>query len=207
MRMWRIVPAVLCSLAVAACSFPSSPETHYYVLTSPADAALPAGQSKVSGPRVAVGPVTIPGYLDHNRLFLRKENSPQVRLTEYHHWSEPLAEGVSRLLCDTISNCLGSRHGLAFPLRAGLSPDWRVNVDIARFDGSPGGTVMLDAGWMIATPHGDSVLQGRFVDRLSAGDTVAEVVRAQAQLLDRLGKVLAKAVIALEDGLKTGRAD
>lgn len=207
MRGLRIVPAVLCSLALTACGFPSSPETRYYVLTSSAEASLPTGQSEVSGPRVAVGPVTVPGYLDHNRIFLRNENSSRVSLAEYHHWSEPLEEGVSRLLCDTISDCLGPRHGLAFPLRAGLSPDWRTSVDIARFDGSLGGTVMLDAGWMISTPQGDPVLQGRFVDRLAAGDSVAEVVRSQAQLLDRLGKVLAEAVIALENGLKTGRAD
>ncbi len=199
MNLRKFLSTALCGLVAAGCSFHSSPETFYYVLsTSSSFAADPPGElNSVNGPRIAVGPVTVPGYLDHERVFVRENGRSRVRLEEYHHWGEPLDEGIGRVLCDVLSARPTIKNSVVFPLRAAMSPDWRVSVDVARFDGAPGETVVLDAGWTIASSAGTPVLQGRFSKSLAAGSSVSAMVEAQSRLLEMLGQELACALSTL----------
>lgn len=181
-------------LAVGGCSLGRSPRSSFYMLTSPAETTVPAERFAVTGPRVAVGPVSVPGYLDRPELFLRKGNSTNVELTEFHQWSEPITDGVTRVLCDAISASLAARKGLAFPLRSPLHPQWRISIDITRLDGSLKGEVLLDAGWILADEQGTEVRSGRFVRRAPAGETITTLVQAQSALLAELGATLGRII-------------
>ena len=103
------------------------------MLSSPVENVVQSGKEKISGPRVAIGPVSIPGYLDRPQLFLRDGNDVKVELAEFNHWSEPFGEGVTRVLCDAVSASLTPRKGLASPMRSQQPFQWRIAVDIARF--------------------------------------------------------------------------
>ena len=83
-------------LSAAGCSLGRSPRPDFYMLSSPAENNVLSGKEKISGPRVAIGPVAIPGYLDRPQLFLRDGNDVKVELAEFNHWSEPFGEGVDR---------------------------------------------------------------------------------------------------------------
>ena len=201
---FRGVFAVGALLALlAGCGGPS-PSVRYYVLTYDNEAA--ATTAEVSGPRVAVGPITLPGYLDHSRLFIRKDNRVDVQLAEYHQWGEPLSDGVVRVLSSTMSHALSDVGGLALPLRGALSTDWRVGVDIARLDGAPDNEVLLDASWTLFAPGGAMVRQGRFVRRATAGTSLESLVAAEGELVTALGTTLA-GVVRAEAARLDGSAD
>lgn len=136
-------------LTAGGCSLGRSPRPDFYMLSSPVENVVQSGKEKISGPRVAIGPVSIPGYLDRPQLFLRDGNDVKVELAEFNHWSEPFGEGVTRVLCDAVSASLTPRKGLASPMRSQQPFLWRIAVDIARFDGAPNGSVILDAGWSL----------------------------------------------------------
>lgn len=187
---------------LTGCGGPS-PSVRYYVLTYDNEAA--ATTAEVSGPRVAVGPITLPGYLDHSRLFIRKGNRVDVQLAEYHQWGEPLSDGVVRVLSSTMSQALSNLGGLALPLRGALSTDWRVSVDIARLDGAPGSEVLLDASWTLFAPGGTMLKQGRFVRRASAGTSLESLVATEGELVTELGTTLAGIVRA--EAAKAGRSE
>ena len=85
------------------------------MLSSPAENSVLSGKEKISGPRVAIGPVAIPGYLDRPQLFLRDGNDVKVELAEFNHWSEPFGEGVIRVLCDAVSASLAPRKRAGLP--------------------------------------------------------------------------------------------
>ena len=87
-------------LSIGGCSLGRSPRPDFYMLSSPVENVVLSGKEKISGPRVAIGPVSIPGYLDRPQLFLRDGNDVKVELAEFNHWSEPFGEGVTRVLCD-----------------------------------------------------------------------------------------------------------
>lgn len=177
--------AVAVLLAAGGCF--RSPRPDFYMLASPAENAAKPGTEAVRGPRVAIGPVAVPGYLDRPQIFLREGNDVNVKLSEFNHWSEPVKQGIARVLCDAVTASLLPRQGLAVPLRASQHPQWRIAVDIARFDGAPNGEVVLDAGWVLLNEHGDAVRSGRFVRRASAGPDIASMVQAQSNLLALFG--------------------
>lgn len=183
----------LCLLLVlvGACSpLGRSPRPDFYMLSSPAEAHLSYEQSLMTGPRVSIGPVTIPGYLDRPQLFIRKDNNVTVQLEEFNQWSEPLGSGITRVLCDAITMRLHSRNGMAFPLRAALQSQWRISVDIGRLDGAPGEEVVLDAIWSLNDEQGNTLRSGRFVRSAPAGNDLSSMVETYSALLAQFGSEL-----------------
>lgn len=202
--MTRFLLLGLC-LLLSACGLGRTPPPDYYVLTVGAE-PLP-GDTTLDGPRVALGPLTLPGYLDRNALILHSSGKTQADVVEQAAWSEPIADGVSRVLCDSLSRRLRPTQGMAFPLRAAIPASWRVSVDMSRLDGEPGGTATLEAGWTLTAVSspvsgnaGDHevVAMGHFVDTMPAGETLSSFVFAQSQLLDRFGAALAREVLRAE---------
>ena len=181
-------------LTAGGCSLGRSPRPDFYMLSSPVENVVQSGKEKISGPRVAIGPVSIPGYLDRPQLFLRDGNDVKVELAEFNHWSEPFGEGVTRVLCDAVSASLTPRKGLASPMRSQQPFQWRIAVDIARFDGAPNGSVILDAGWSLVNESGEELKSGRFVQHAPAGPDIPSMVQAQSALLAQFGAVLGQMI-------------
>ncbi len=183
------------AILVGGCSsLGRSPRPDFYMLSSPAESHVSQEHIRLTGPRVAIGPVTIPGYLDRPQLFVRKTNDVTVLLEEFNQWSEPLGSGITRVLCDVITMRLQPRNGMAFPLRAAFQPQWRVSVDIGRLDGAPGEEVILDALWSLNDEQGNTVRSGRFIRRAPAGNDLTSMVEAYSKLLAGFGDEIGRAI-------------
>ena len=101
LHLFSILLAVATLLAAGGCF--RSPRPDFYMLASPAENAAQSGEEAVRGPRVAIGPVAIPGYLDRPQIFLREGNDVSVKLSQFNHWSEPVRQGIARVLCDAVT--------------------------------------------------------------------------------------------------------
>jgi uncharacterized lipoprotein YmbA len=204
---------------LAGCAVQRSPETRYHVLSLPEGHGQQIGARAITGPRVSVGPISLPAYLDRQPIFIRRGNATDVRLAEYDHWAEDMAEGIARLLAEAVSARLAAAGGVARPQRAAGSGagsgDRLVSVVINRFDGAPGAAVVLDATWILYTPEGDLAREGHVVDSAPAGEDINGLVRAHGELLARLGDILgdmladipAEANRAEANRAETGRAE
>lgn len=172
------------ALSLAACA-PSGPNPRYYVLSGP---AAPAS-SAVSGPRLGVLPVTMPGYLDRPQLVTRDANGVGIHVDAFSRWGEELSLGVSRLLCESLA-----AHGRpAVSLRTGARTEERLVVEVLRFDGTPGGSATLDALWTLQR-RGRILASGRTVLEEAAGKDTESLIQAQSKLVFRLGSALAEAL-------------
>lgn len=175
-----------------------SPATQFYMLFSPGTAPEMKPYASVSdfrtaGPRVAVF-ITVPAYLDRPQMVIRRGNNVDVQIEAYHEWSEPMADGVTRVLCEGLSASLASRGGAVFPLRSAMPADWRISVDVTRLDGAPGGEAVLDALWSLSSARDSPdtpVASGRFVSCMEAGNDMNALVAAQSILLARFAQALA----------------
>ena len=67
-------------------------------------------------------------------------------------------------------------------------------MDIARFDGAPNGSVILDAGWSLVNESGEELKSGRFVQHAPAGPDIPSMVQAQSALLAQFGVVLGQMI-------------
>jgi uncharacterized protein len=142
------LPAVglLLALLVAGCV--GSPPTKLYTLSA---MGAPAAESQVaqSVPAiVAVGPITLPDYIDRPQIVTRK-SAYQLELAAYDQWAGPLYDMLPRVLVEDVALRLPSDRVVAFPQVSDASFDYRAAVDIGRFDVDATGEATLSARWQL----------------------------------------------------------
>ena len=182
-------------LFLQSCSLAPVTPPDYYIL--PSSEGQLTNRTKFDGIRVSVGPLSLPGYLQKSSISLRDPHSNQLYVTDKAVWGEPLEDGITRVLCTSISNSLTSVGGVAVPLRSNFDTPLRVYLVITKFDGDLGSAVTLDADWGVATSHGRILRMGHFTQHADAGSTFDTMVAAQGQLLERLGKQISQALLQM----------
>lgn len=145
--MLRYVAYAMTLLAVAAilhgCG--RSPQVSFYTLGN--GVRETTAQPSKSAPSVYLGCITLPAVVDRPQL-VENVTSNRLEILESHRWAEPLKDGISRLLAENLASRLGSDMVAAYPQNSSGEPDYKVSVDIQRFE-SLGDTVSVDLLWSI----------------------------------------------------------
>ena len=97
---------------------------------------------------VAVGPVTLPDYIDRPQIVTRK-SAYQLELAAYDQWAAPLYDMLPRVLVEDVALRLPSDRVVAFPQVGDASFDYRIAVDVSRFDVDATGAATLAARWQL----------------------------------------------------------
>ncbi len=149
-------------LAIAACAG-TSPSTRYYVLTSEEHAATSTDSLSANhkAPLISLGPVVIPSYLDRQQIISRTAPN-RLQLQSFHHWAEPIQENITRVLAQNLSGRLEAAKVIPFPDRFHDAPDFRVLVEIYRFEPVQSlGKVQLKARWSVHDARSKHILCDR----------------------------------------------
>ncbi|HEY5512574.1 MAG TPA: PqiC family protein [Geomonas sp.] len=164
MRSFGIGMLAVCLAAVSAgCS--RSPRVTFYTL-EPGARIEAAAASAV--PAVAVGPVTLPEVVDRPQLVVRVAAN-RVEILETHRWAEPLKSEIPRLVAENLGRLLGSSRVSTYAQHSGAGADYRVLLDIQRFEASPGQAVTIEAVWTLRRAAGGAPKTGRSLVREPAG--------------------------------------
>jgi uncharacterized lipoprotein YmbA len=193
-----LAAVVLAASVAAACS--SSPQNSFYTLAPVAPQAPAAAVTGLRPAVVAVGPVSLPDYLDRPQLVTRSRPST-LSLAPLNQWAGPLADMLPRVLVENLAQRLPGDRVVAFPQTSGPSFDYRIAVGINQFDVDPAGAATLLASWQIYPAQS---AQARVVDddvfrRPAAGSGTEGAVAAMSGALADLSQRLA-------DSLSTVRA-
>jgi len=195
------VAATAAVLALAAAGCGRSPEVVFYTL-SPEASVVPApaaGAGAVNGPSVVVGPVSVPDLIDRPQLVVRTAPS-RVDILEMHRWAEPLKGELPSLFAQNLGRLLGSTRVSSYRQYAGSAPDFRVLVDLIRFEAQPGEGVTVEANWTVRAAAGDR--SGHSLVKEKAGDGYDAQVAAFNRALAGVSADLAAAIRAQGDGGK-----
>jgi uncharacterized lipoprotein YmbA len=199
-RAHRRVAAALCGavLAVLAsgCSGLLAPEpdkSHYFVLSSEGSAAVqPGARTDIW---LGLGPVKIPGYLDTQNI-VRSDAGGSIHYVRNAFWAESLGDSFTRALLYRTGRRIGTGHVTQFPWYASTRVDWKVPVDVLRFEATSDGRVVLVARWTVQRAKDGAVVAGaESVLEEPAGDDPALVVDALSRCVDRLAAAIAEAVV------------
>lgn len=145
----------LAAMAAAGCT-PTPVPTRFYVLsTSPPPGGVPTAPPADFA--VGVGPITIPAYLDRPQIVTRT-GQDEVDLAEFDQWGEPLRPAVQRVLAEDLALRIPTQRVILFPWRGTRSVQYQVAVEILRFEGQPGGDVVLQARWRLLDGAGRELL-------------------------------------------------
>ena len=181
-------------LGLAACG--ASEPTRFYLLSPEETAAA----EPLAGPVVFVDQATIAPYLDRAQIVSRIVPD-QVAFSDMRTWAEPVTSMITRYIVDELGARFGPDRVLETPARRDLTPDFRLALDVQRFDGDQAGLMLLDARWtLLAGPDERFVATGRERITEPAGDPtswdarVAALGRALTVLGQRLGQAIAGSV-------------
>lgn len=166
----------------AACS--GSTPTRFYMLSSVSDPAPVNTSSVVSTLVIALGPVSLPSYVDRPQIVTR-ENANAVQLGTFDHWAGDLEDMIPRVLAEDLAARLPGDRVVSFPRVVSPTFDYRVAVDLARFDVSPEGEAVVAASWQVYDPAGRKAL----------------LIRETTVQTQALGKSYEQRVAALSRGL------
>jgi uncharacterized lipoprotein YmbA len=156
--LWIVTVCLI--VTVSGCS--RSPRVTFYTLEPGAQVESAAAVMVL--PAVSVGPVTLPEVVDRPQLVLRVAAN-RVEILETHRWAEPLKSEIPRLIAENLRRLLGSNRVSSYLQHAGLDADYRVLVDIQRFESSPGEAVTIEAVWSLRRVTGGAQKTGRSLVR------------------------------------------
>jgi uncharacterized protein len=180
--------------AATAAGCGTTAPSHFYSLDS---TASPDGAPSTHT-TVMVGPVTVPAAVDQPEIVVQVAPN-RVDVDEFNRWVAPLNDGIARAVAGDLVVLLGTPDVATAPL-ASFNPDYRVTIDVQRFDSIRGDAALVDALWTVRktadgkTHSGRTVarepVQGESFDALAAAHSravakvsadIATAIRAEAQ--------------------------
>jgi uncharacterized lipoprotein YmbA len=181
---------VVCAL-VGGCA---SPASRFYTLS----AAASAPAATTSNLSVVVGPVSVPPVVDRPQIVVTTGTN-QVRLEEFNRWASPLQSNISRVVAENLVAMLGTPRVVLFSQTLGVDVDYRVGIEVQRFESVPGEASTLDAIWTVSRTKDSKSQTGRTTVREVASDKGYDALAsAHSRGLARLSRDIADAVRALD---------
>jgi uncharacterized lipoprotein YmbA len=179
----------VCAFALLGAGCGSSPPSRLYTLSG---ARVPsAAPSSLS---VAVGPIAVPAVVDRPQ-FVVTTGPNEVRLDEFNRWASPLQDNISRVVAENLVAMLGTPRVTQFPQNASASAQFRVAIEVQRFESVPGEAASLDAVWTVRRTQDGKAETGRTTVREPAPETSYEALAAaHSRALARLSQDIADAV-------------
>lgn len=188
--------ALLVSTSVlVACM--SAPRERYYALSGNVD-TQPASQNAPARFGVVIGPISIPEVVNRPQIVVLKGDS-EVSVAEQSRWAEPLDSGIARVMTDNLAQRLTGARISSFTHSRTVTADYRVLIDVQRFDSTLGEGVHDEFLWTVrATAKEGVVKSGRTIAREAAqGGEYAALVAAHNRALTILSRDIASAIEAM----------
>lgn len=192
------VAALLAASLASGCSIlKAGPDnSRFFVLSSRSASAVATPAGNRADVHFGLGPVKLPGYLD-TQAFVRSGGDGSVEYVTDAYWAEPLADGFTRALMYRAGARIGTPYGVSYPWYATTRVDWKVPVDVLRFEATEDGRAVLVARWSVARSSDDVVVAGSELHcDETAGEDPALIVDALSRCVDRLAEAIAEAISA-----------
>jgi uncharacterized protein len=198
-RFWfRILLATgsMCFFVFMGCAGITAP-SRFYILSSIDKGETVQTMTDVkSSLAVGIGPVTISDYLDRPQIVIRSGHN-KLELADFDKWAGSLKSNIECVLAENLSILLSIDRVFIYPWNYSMPLDYRVAVEIIRFDGMPGEKAELKARWILSDTESREVLvvkQPSFSEPVD-GVGYETFVAAQSKTIESLSIDIAKTIL------------
>ena len=177
----------------------SSPASRFYTLSSLSGPVKAKTEQPLSqGPTIGLGPIRFPDYLDRPGIVIRSGGNT-IEIAEFDLWAGSLKEDFIRVLAENLSILLETDKMVLYPYIGIVPTDFKIGINLNRFEGAPGGEVFLEAAWIVqAGPDKkEGFVQKSQITEPVSGSDYPSLVAAQSRAVEKLGREMAKAIQAL----------
>ncbi|MBK8640272.1 MAG: membrane integrity-associated transporter subunit PqiC [Chromatiaceae bacterium] len=144
---------------LAGCA--SSPASNFYIL-SPLPEAKARQETLVEGEvSLGIGPVTLPDYMDRPQMVSGIVGAGRIEVDEYQRWGGSLRADIVNTLGENLAHLLGTSRVVILPAEVKLPVQYRLVVDILRFEADSDGQALLKARWALIDPSAEVALAMR----------------------------------------------
>lgn len=185
---------MLClSVLLTACA---STPTRFYTLESlnrPTAATTTASAKKLL---IGIGPLTLPALLDRKGIVTRAENN-SVQIAEFDQWAAPLKDNVIAVISKNVAILQPDAIVRSYPWGVYGNVDYRVIIDMTRFDTQLGKSADLEASWAIMEEKNHTII-GNGQTKLQQPLTDASynsAAQALSKLLSEFSQQLSRALV------------
>lgn len=172
----------------------TSPKSTFYTLSSvtpPQPREANAGNAAPYS--VAIGPITVPDTIDRPEIVTRS-GSNRILINEYDRWAEPLRSEIPKIVAQDLMGLLGTYRVSSFPQRADEDADYRVILDIQRFDSTLGGNATIEALWSVNKRSSPPVKGYTVATEATGAGTYDALVGAYRRALAAVSRDIAAAI-------------
>jgi uncharacterized lipoprotein YmbA len=191
----------LALIVLTACS--STPTTHFYVLSAmpPTQSAAPPAAKQIS---VVIRDVRLPQYLERPQIITRGGDN-RIQLADDAQWAGNLQQDMIRVLTENLGQLLKSDRVFSAPHNGPVKPDFRVDVEVLRFEQAADGRVALAARWWLIRGGDNALIEAPSVTL--TGATLGEhsrdaLVASMSAVYGELAQMIARSVKANEMAAK-----
>ncbi len=185
----RISRLVLIALAIALAAGCSTTPARFYSL----DSTAAADGTPATSASVMVGPVTIPAAVDQPE-FVVQVAANRVEVDEFNRWVAPLNDAIARAVAGDLVVLLGTPDVASSQL-ANFTPDYRVTIDVQRFESIQGQAATLEAVWTVRKAAGGEIRSGRTVARETVqGQDFEALAAAHSRAIAKMSADIATAI-------------
>jgi len=172
----------------------STQPTQFYVLEplSAASSSLSATEKKR---QIGIGPVSIPALLERKQIVTRLPDN-SIKVAEFHQWASPLKDNVAEVLTHNLATLQPNSLIRTYPWSAYGAVDYRVIINIVRFDTRPDQSVNFEATWSIMDEKNHTLLSnGRSkIEHPMDDSSYPSTVKALSKILSEFSRELSVAL-------------
>ena len=190
---------LFCITILSGCIGGSSPAVRFYVLSP----ITPVETTTSAKPlTVEISTVHLPQYLDRPHIVTRSGDN-RLKILQGHQWGGNLRKDMVRTLAVNLSQLLDTPNISIAPHRSSTQADYRVSIEIIKFEKDTDKHVRLSAQWQISSGIERTVLVTQISTLSSESpvpeDNYDEMVGMMSRQFGELGKLIAQAIQQLEN--------
>ena len=177
----------------------SSPASRFYTLSSLSGPVKAKAEHSLSqGPAIGVGPTRFPAYLDRPGIVTRSSGNT-IEIAEFDLWAGSLKDDFIRVLAENLSILLETEKMVLYPYIGVVPIDFRIGMNLNRFEGAPGDRVVLGATWVVlqGPDKKEGIVQKSEITEPVSGSDYQSLVAAQSRAVEKLAREIAKAIRSL----------
>ena len=174
----------------------ASTPTNFYTLESQSRPPAVTTIAITKKPLIGIGPLSLPALLDRKGIVTRTENN-SVQIAGFDQWAAPLKDNVLAVLSKNVAILQPNAIVRAYPWSPYGNVDYRVIVDISRFDTQLGKSVNLEASWAIMEEKNHKIVsngQAKIEQRLNDA-SYNSAAQALSKLLSEFSQQLSLALV------------
>lgn len=175
----------------------SVPPMRFYALNpmDPGPALVTAAPPEKASLSVEVGSLRLPQYLERPQIVTRRSAS-RLEVAEFHQWGGNLRKDMIRVLAKNLSQLLATPQVYISPHSSQTPPDFRVELEVMKFERDPDEKVRLSVQWSVTAPRDQRLILAQITElespSVTVGPDMETTVTTMSQMWGEMSRLIAE---------------